>query len=286
MKKIIACFLMVGMIVVLCACGNTNDSANNINDAVVEETSGNVMSTDYINIEGLYVDNSYAGESESIKFVFVVYEAFTNAENLSIDCKSMQMTINGTNTYTAARTSAEVKYMKNYYNGAYLKSVNIGERAKFVETFEIPQGDLEPGRTITLAKSQIPQMEKISFSTDDLVFCNSPEEIAQLADPEGYEQEVWAMQDASADVVQAVMNEVNGYQWSVTVDSLRFEIEFWAQNEFEVRSGLGANQGSYSVKNGYIECTYYNGAGTLLVPYTYENGVVDIDAISAFDFNK
>ena len=258
---------------------NSTGSSEKDQDAVVTET-------DYMTIEGLYVDNSYSTEdNENIRFLYVCYTAHTKAENLSIDCKSMKLTVNDVNTYKAARSKKEIRYMRNYYNGAYLKKVNIGDEVKFVETFEIPRAELEPGRSIRISKSQIPDSDKIRLRTDDIVFLDSPEKVAETVDPEGYEKEKWALEDADDEVTSAVKNEINGYQWEVNVDKFKYVIEFWEPNNYELRTSFNTSGGTYVVKNGYIICTNDIG-GTIEVPFTYEGGRVKVDSISAFDFKK
>lgn len=258
---------------------NSTGSSEKGQDTVVTET-------DYMTIEGLYVDDSYSTkDNENIRFLYVCYTAHTKAENLSIDCKSMKLTVNDVNTYKAARSKKEIRYMRNYYNGAYLKKVNIGDEVKFVETFEIPRAELEPGRSIRISKSQIPDSDKIRLRTDDIVFLDSPEKVAETVDPEGYEKEKWALEDADDEVTSAVKNEINGYQWKVNVDKFKYEIEFWEPNNYELRTSFNTSGGTYVVKNGYIICTNDIG-GTIEVPFTYEGGRVKVDSISAFDFKK
>ena len=82
-------------------------------------------------------------------------------QNLKIDSKSMNVKINDANTYKAVRSKKESRYLRNYHNSAYLKEVYVGEEGKFVETFEVPKGDLEAGRTISISKSQIPDADKV-----------------------------------------------------------------------------------------------------------------------------
>ena len=217
-----------------------------------------VKETNYMTIDGVYVDDSYStSDNENMRFLYIFYTAHTNDKNMKIDSKSMYVTINDTNTYKAARSKKEIRYMRNYYNGAYLKEVYVGDEIKFVETFEIPKGELEPGRSITITKDQIPDSDKIKFTTDDIVHCESPEEVGELADPEGYEEEMWALEDADSETEAAVKNEINGYQWDVNTNSMTYQIEFWED--------IG---------------------GTIEIPFTYEDGEVDVDVIAAFDFMK
>ena len=252
------------------------------NPDVVEEVKPN--ESKYMTVDGLYVDNTYStSTSDTTRFLYIVYTVHTDAENLKVDSKSMNITIDDTNTYTAVRSNPQVRYMKNYYNGAYLQDVNIGESKKFVETFEVPEADLAEGRSISISKSQVPESDKIVLSTDDIVFCDGPEEIAKIVDPEGYEQETWALEDADSDVVEAVKNEINGYQWDVYANSIAYQIEFWDPNNYELRTAFSTSGGTYEVKNGYIICTNDIG-GVIEIPFTYENGKVEVDVAAGFDY--
>ena len=267
-------------------------SINDVVNGSTETASGDdkggsaVKETDYMTIEGVYVDNSYSTkDNENMRFLYIVYTAHTNDKNLQIDCKSMNVKINDANSYKAVRSKTESRYLRNYYNGAYLRDVYVGEEGKFVETFEIPKGDLEPGRSISISKSQIPDADKIRLTTDEIIFCDSPEEVAEKADPEGYEEEMWALEDADSEVVAAVKEEINGYQWDVNANNMKYQIEFWEPNEYELRTAISTSGGTYEVKNGYIICTNEIG-GQIEIPFTYEDGEVKVDVISAFDFYK
>ena len=71
----------------------------------------------------------------------------------------------------------------------------------------------------------------------------------------------------------------------VKVDKFNYVIEFWEPDNYELRTSFNTSGGTYVVKNGYIVCTNDSG-GTIEVPFTYEDGSVKVDSVSAFDFNK
>lgn len=267
------------------------DGQDEDQDALEEKTEepeepDKVTETDYMTIEGMYVDNSYsASDNNNVRFLYIFYTAHTDAENLQVDSKSMNITINDVNTYEAVRSSSQVQYMKSYYNSAYLEDVNVGDSVKFVETFEVPKGDLEKGRSITIEKDQIPDCEKLKLSTDDIVFCKSPIAIARKADPKGYKKERWARKSAPADVVEAVQNELNGFQWDVTANSIAYQIEFWAPNNYELRTAVNTSDGIYTVRNGYVICKNDIG-GKIEIPFDYDNGKVDLHITDGFDMMK
>ena len=61
-------------------------------------------------------------------------------------------------------------------------------------------------------------------------------------------------------------------------------MEFWAENNFEVRTSIGIkNQGTYSVRNDYIFCTYDSNGTTVKIPYEIVDGDVSMDLVEAFD---
>ena len=84
-----------------------------------------------------------------------------------------------------------------------------------------------------------------------------------------------------------VKSLVNGYYWWCYVNNIYYEIEFWEDNNFEVRTGLGTTaQGKYSVRNGYLFCTYSTNGRELRIPYQLVNGDIELqfaDALDAFD---
>ena len=151
-------------------------------------------------------------------------------------------------------------------------------------TFYIPEGDLAPGRTITLSDDQMPGCESFLLSTDDVRHFESGEAMAQAMDPEGYDQALLAYEEADPETADLVKSLINGYYWSCYVNMTAYELEFWAEDNFEVRSSLGTSAtGTYTVRNGYIFCTYPDTGYTVEVPYELVDGEIDLDMIAAFD---
>ena len=93
-----------------------------------------------------------------------------------------------------------------------------------------------------------------------------------------------AFDEADAETTKLVKSQINGFYWWCYVNYTTYEVEFWSENNFEVRSSLGVtNQGTYSVRNGYIFCTYYSNGTTIRIPYEIVNGDVEMDLADAFD---
>lgn len=311
MKKAISLILTLAMVLSLCACGGGNDtktpdSADNsssssqikseeeapqesdVQEPEVQEPEvpEKVTSTNYMNIDGIYVDTSYQdSDNDKLKLVYLFYTVSTNNENLAVASTTAKMTINGVNTYTAALYNKSCTYMSSYYYSQYLETVYVGDSLKVVETFKIPEGDLAEGRTLTLSKTEIPEIDQIQMTTDDIVFCDSAEEIAQLVDPDGYADELYRRSDADESTASAVKEAINGYYWTFYVNSIIYKIEFFSPNGFELTvSSLNvSNEGTYSVKNGYVVCTYTESGTVVEIPYTWEDNDINLDVVSAFD---
>ncbi len=78
--------------------------------------------------------------------------------------------------------------MPSYYYSSYLQDVSVGAPLAVVETFRIPAEVLTSGQAITLTNEQIPEMDQLILSTEDLVLCQGVEAVAQAADPTGYDR--------------------------------------------------------------------------------------------------
>lgn len=291
MKKVIALLIALAMVFALCACGN-NPTTNQADDsdfttANTPAAPTNVSETRYMKIHGICVDDSYVDDdSPVLKMVYLFYTLTANESNLEIDSKYTDMIINGINTYKSdnfSSSAAACKYTSSYYYSSYIENVYLGSSIKVIATFKIPEGDLAPGKTITFSDYQIPGIDAILMSTDDIQHFSSAEKIAEAMDPAGYATEMKARETAPSSTTTAVQNAINGYYWSFYVNSTAYEVEFWAPNNFEVRTAFGSNQGTYSVKNGYIFCTYPSNGYTVEIPYTLSNGQIDLDIVDAFD---
>lgn len=71
------------------------------------------------------------------------------------------MTINGANSYDSdhfANAASAHEYMPGYLYTSYITDVYVGSSVNVMATFKIPEGDLAPGRTITLEDTQIPAL--------------------------------------------------------------------------------------------------------------------------------
>ena len=166
------------------------------------------------------------------------------------------------------------------------RDLYIGDSIKVVATFEIPQGELAEGRKIALSDSNIPEIENITLSSDDIIVCENVEEIAKAVDNEGYETVAFKMLEADADTVAKVQNEVNGYYWDFFVNSTSYRMEFFSPNYFELTALGMTNSGTYTVTNGYILATYESNGYTVEIPYEFGEDGIELDITKAFDVNE
>lgn len=267
----------------------TATEENEVIEKSEEKKPEKVTETNYMNIEAIYVDNSYqASNNPDLKLVYVLYTAHTDSQNLKVDSKSMKITIGDVNTYENTRHLSNVATnMSSYYYSDYLKDIYVGSSLKILETFEVPQGDLGAGKTIKLSKNQIPETENILMSTDDIIFCDTTDSLQQQADPEGYANEMNKKADADAETVAKVKAVLTEYQYSFFVNRISYRLTFEKPDKFEMKTTFGTNGGTYTVKNGYIFITYSSNNRTVEIPYSWKaDGTIDLDTTTAFDVNE
>ena len=143
--------------------------------------------TAYTHIDGLYVDTDYQDpEGQDRHMLYLFYTVYTPDQPLSVRSDATQLTVGEGETYSAEHYTGQCRLMPSYYY-SYLQDVSVGTPLAVVETFRIPAEVLTRGQAITLTNAQIPEMDQLILSTEDLVLCQGVEEVAQAADPTGYE---------------------------------------------------------------------------------------------------
>lgn len=274
-KRIFVMLAALIMCISLSACGGGS------------EESGGDASSDYVAIDSVCIDDSYVNEDdENLKLVYLFYTVSTEDQNLEVSSAATTLTVDGTNSYVSERVIGACDYASSYYFSDYIEDVNVGESLKVAETFKIPAGDLEAGKTITLSNSHIPDIDKIELVTDDIAHYESAEAIAQAVDPDGYEAAVTAREPADDKTTKEVKSLLNGFYWTFLVNNTTYEIEFYEPDEFEVRTSIGsANSGTYVVQNGFISCTYSGNDYTVEIPYEIVDGEIEMEVADAFDVN-
>ena len=118
---------------------------------------------------------------------------------------------------------------------------------------------------------------------------NNVEELSSTMDSAGYEEIIAKREEADEATTNTVKSLINGYYWTFYTNSTAYEIEFWEDNNFEVRTNLGRGtqaDGTYSVRNGYIFCTYPDAENSIEIPYEIKDGNIEMDFITAFNVKK
>lgn len=312
MKRLFSLVLAAALALSLTACGGGSGSNDKSSDGSASGSSGSVsssssgssqsdasepqeddtpktvMSNDTIEIKGICVDDSYTDSDGSpLRMVYLFYTLTAKDSNMKIDSKYTKMTINDVNSYESDHFSyfaAATEYTSNFMYTSYIEDVYVGSSVDVVATFKIPEGDLAPGRTVSLSDSQIPGIEELSFTTDEFQHFSSPGDIAIAMDPDGYAAEMAGREAADEETTKMVKDLVNGYYWWCMVNNIKYEVEFWADDNFEVRTSLGiSNTGTYTVQNKYISCKYPDVDKPVEIPYEIVDGDVQLDLVAAFD---
>ncbi|MBQ4556222.1 MAG: hypothetical protein IJA60_01060 [Clostridia bacterium] len=300
MKKIISLILVLVMMFTFAACSSDeNTPADTEGDSAVvtttEETTVattepvdvNVTETENLKLDGIYVDSAtVVEEGTPLRMVYVFFTLKPQNANMKMDSKYTKMTIGESNVYDSDFYKGSCDYMPNYYYASFIEDVYVGTEAKLALTFKIPEGDLKGGKTITFSDSDFP-VKDLKLTTDEVIFCENVEKIAEAADPEGYADMTYKFAPADDATVQKVKNSINGYYFTFYVSAgtqvMKTEIHFNAPNKFEVKSQFGSNSGTYDVRNGYIFCTYNSNNNTVEIPYEFkDDGGIRLDCDKAF----
>ncbi|MDO4280900.1 MAG: hypothetical protein Q4C56_04660 [Peptococcaceae bacterium] len=298
MKKILLGILAVLLVIGMISCGSANPdkSVDDRSNTSVKETEMETTETETVTLDGIAVDDSYVDDEEdasSLKRVYLFLTLHPENENLSVSSVGVEMTIDDNNTYSTEHHFNDdvCKLAHSYYYSSYLEDVYMGDTKKLLVVFEVPEADLEKGRSLSFYDSSVPTMDELSISTDDIQHFETAEALVQAMDPDGYAVEQDARTDADAETTALVKSLINGYQWSFYINTVSYELEFWEDNNFELRATIGSsspepNQGTYAVKKGYIFCTYPSNNYTVEIPYTLEDGDIDLDVTTAFDVKE
>lgn len=272
----------------MAACGGQRAQGNKPaeQDAIEQEApekASIVTETNTATIDGLYVNEGYVNEENNqLKLLYLFYTLHPEDENLEISSVGTKLTINDKNAYDSERHIGSCKYMAGYYYSDFIEDVYMGGTLKIVETFEVPAADLESGRTITLENPHVEDFDEILLSTEDITHCESAEEIAKTADPDGYAKAQRLREPADEETTATVSNAINGYYWSFFTNNTSYRIEFFAPNSYQL-SVMGIDTtGTYQVTNGFVICTNGTTGAVNELPYTLNGSNVELDPATGF----
>lgn len=272
----------------MAACGGQRAQGNKPaeQDAIEQEApekASIVTETNTATIDGLYVNEGYVNEENNqLKLLYLFYTLHPEDENLEISSVGTKLTINDKNAYDSERHIGSCKYMAGYYYSDFIEDVYMGSTLKVAETFEVPAADLESGRTITLENPHVEDFDEILLSTEDITHCESAEEIAKTADPDGYAKAQRLREPADEETTATVSNAINGYYWSFFTNNTSYRIEFFAPNSYQL-SVMGIDTtGTYQVTNGFVICTNGTTGAVNELPYTLNGSNVELDPATGF----
>lgn len=292
MKKAVSLLLALVMCLSLCACGGSTPASEPTAEPTETTVAAplTVTETAHCTLDGVYVDNSFEDEDyPSMKMVYVLYTVFTNDTNLTVSSKYSDIIFESGNTYSSQTYSKAIDdYMPSYYSSDYLEDIYIGTSLKVMSVFLVPLGEFSASEFITIQPKGLPEGEELKISVSDVQFFDSPEALAEAADPEGYAEVAYLHEPADDATVTQVRNAINGYYWYFYVNNTYYEIEFYAPNRFEVRVRAYsiANGGTYEVCNGFIVITYDSNGATVEIPWHWGDSDILLDPASAFDVNQ
>lgn len=250
-----------------------------------------VTAVDNMEVTGLYVNDSYIDdESNQLKLVYLFYTVKATDKNLKAFSKSTDMKI-GENVYTSEHNPGARSYASSFYYSDFIEDVYVGSELKVLETFEVPVGDLEVGKEITLHNDRTPGIDNLKLSTDSIVHLDSAEAIAQNADPEGYASEMQKHEPADAETTARVQSAINGYYWkyapALGTSITMYKTEFFSPNTFETTTSGITSSGTYEVETGYIKLINDSNGFVIEVPYSWDDdGNINLDLATAYDVHE
>lgn len=274
MKKILIITLFTFLFTITGCTEKTVSGENTQNENLVLESN-------YITIDGIYVDESY--EDEDMGLVYLFYTINANDSNIELSSTSMSMRINDKNDYTSNTNYDLIPKYTNYYYSSFIKDIYVDQTYKVCSTIEVAKGDLEGSKTITLSNSNISDIDKIKFTTDDIKHMDNIADISKDLDSEVFEVKYTKEQNALADVDEDrekyIHNNINGYYYTINVNIgtqiSQIELEFSEPNNFTLTSNFGlSNYGTYEVKNSIIILNYHTGLSKNVSYELDENGDV------------
>lgn len=239
--------------------------------------SSSVTQTDYVTVNGVYVDDEWRdSDNDSLRMVYVFYTVESPSENLRISSNGLKLNVDGANDYHSTKVTRAGAPFGSYYYDAVIKDVYVGDKLQVLSTFEVPEAELEEGKTLTLESSDIPTIDEIKIPTNDIVSCSSATEIAEKVDPEGYAAEQQKLQPAPEDVTNRVKAAMNGGSWSFWTNGVTYSIRFSAPNDFAVTTMGYTRTGTYEVTNGYVILTYPDTGIKVYVPWSWDKQPIDL----------
>ncbi len=292
-KKVVLIISSVLIIIIAIVVAIVLISKKSGNTEVTNE-KGEVLSSTYITIDDIFINDSYVNKNNpDVKEVCLFYTLSTQDKNLSASSASIHIKINDMNDYSSydgfnMLDATESSLTPNFYYSRYVENINVGSSKKFLATFKIPEGDLQGGKSIKLMDNNIPDIDKISFSTDFIKHAINYDEIAKTVDLDGYNKEMDLRSPADEKTINEVNKQLSDAYVTFFANNIYYRMEFGTSNDFTITAGSLSNNGIYIIKKGYLALSYDNGATIkVYVPYEFnQSGELTIHPETAFDVNQ
>lgn len=278
----------------LVGCSSANDASEEQEAASSQEehASANVLENGDMVVEGIYIDESYAGSDaeEDVKRLYVFSTITASSGTLEVSSASFSLTASRDGAtdslssldviqYDSDSGSALANQATSYTCTNTIAKVLPGSSEKLILPFNVPSFYLQEGATFSLSDSK-GISNGITFGFDVVQDMENPGSIAQVADAEGYAAAMQAREDADPEIAQDVMDRLSGYEYYESTSGLTQKYYF--DGDQFVASALGKeNPGIYTVKNGYLACVQDSTGWVTWIPWEYsdasENGIsIDI----------
>lgn len=275
MKRRIFNLLFIAILVLgLTACGSEKSDS---------QTAKSTFKSNNLQIDGVYVDDSF--EDENLDLLYVFYTVKADEKNLRLASTSIDIKVNGSNEYTPTTIKEQIPKYSDYYYSDFIEDIYVGKELKMVSTFKVAEGDLTGSKDITLEDLDVPDIDKIKINTDDVKRMENVAKICEDLDKDIYDVKYKAEQDLLAEVDESTEKKIktliNGSYLEHNVNTgktfLKYKIEFESPNKFTVSNTYLSNSGTYEIKVGYIALKYNNSdAATIFLRYALEDGDITV----------
>ncbi len=279
-----------------------------------------------VEIFGMYIDDSYRDDEnpESVnRLVYLCYSVSADRRPVSVDSRSASIRIedsdsrknrkdtdeNNENIYPSVRIPGACVWLPDFYYSDYLHEISPGKYVWFAETFLIPADMLSGNKTLKFIKPGLADFDSLYISTDDITWCDNIQQLAAIADPDGYNAESRRRAPADSETAERVRERINGRAWTVQAGGVYYRVAFAAPEHFAFFSGASRddltvdefntdtlhkqeNSGVYQISNGYIICNFPEDSGSppIYIPYALEfsgpDETLSVDLYGAFDPDK
>ncbi len=243
MKKVLACLLVLIFSFSLVACDMSSSTSKK-------------LANDEFSLDAICVDNST--EDADGKVNVLMFFKVTAKENIGFTPFGHMSLVIGDSKYSAFYSQGDYEniFPSYCYDNSYV-TVEAGDTESFLATYEISLSTLRSGQKITI-DSFTPNTDGIEFSTDDIQYFDSLEELLMEIDYEGYTQyqsDIQLREPADSATVSRVRTALvldGNTVWEVGTDA---NYRFFNNGTVEIIGSMNLT-GTYTITKGYVLCDF------------------------------